>query len=69
MGSEDFSYVLQRIPGAMTNLGTRPDTGLFEANDGRTLVMTAAAVRASARDGRVTLTPPTAMIPTWRNSG
>ncbi|WP_114228471.1 MULTISPECIES: anthranilate synthase component 1 [Sphingomonas] len=35
--------------------GTRPDTGLLEANDGRTLVMTAAAVRASARDGQVTL--------------
>lgn len=27
MGSEDFSYVLQRIPGAMANLGTRPDPG------------------------------------------
>jgi amidohydrolase len=25
MGSEDFSYILQRIPGAMVNLGTRPD--------------------------------------------
>jgi hippurate hydrolase len=25
MGSEDFSYVLQRIPGAMAWLGTRPD--------------------------------------------
>jgi amidohydrolase len=25
MGSEDFSYVLQRVPGAMANLGTRPD--------------------------------------------
>ena len=24
MGSEDFSYVLQRVPGAMVNLGTRP---------------------------------------------
>ncbi|MCW3798291.1 chorismate-binding protein [Sphingomonas sp. BN140010] len=35
--------------------GARPDTGLFEANDGRTLVMAAAAVRASARAGRVTL--------------
>jgi len=27
MGSEDFSYVLQRVPGAMANLGTRPDGG------------------------------------------
>ncbi len=25
MGSEDFSYVLERVPGAMANLGTRPD--------------------------------------------
>jgi hippurate hydrolase len=25
MGSEDFSYVLQRVPGALVNLGTRPD--------------------------------------------
>lgn len=40
---------------AATAGGTRPDTGLFEANDGRTLVMTAAAVRVTARDGRVTL--------------
>ena len=40
---------------AASGHGTRPDTGLFEANDGRTLVMTAAAVRASAREGRVTL--------------
>jgi hippurate hydrolase len=24
MGAEDFSYVLQRVPGAMTFLGTRP---------------------------------------------
>ena len=40
---------------AVSGGGTRPDTGLFEANDGRTLVMAAAAVRATARDGRVTL--------------
>jgi hippurate hydrolase len=25
MGAEDFSYVLQRVPGAMVFLGTRPD--------------------------------------------
>jgi amidohydrolase len=25
MGAEDFSYVLERVPGAMVNLGTRPD--------------------------------------------
>jgi len=40
---------------AVSDGGTRADTGLFEANDGRTLVMAAAAVRASARDGRVLL--------------
>jgi hippurate hydrolase len=27
MGSEDFSYVLQRVPGAMGFLGTRPEDG------------------------------------------
>jgi hippurate hydrolase len=27
MGSEDFSYVLQRVPGAMAYLGTRPEEG------------------------------------------
>lgn len=27
MGSEDFSYVLQRVPGAMAFLGTPPDGG------------------------------------------
>ncbi|MBI1737227.1 MAG: amidohydrolase [Candidatus Rokubacteria bacterium] len=27
MGAEDFSYVLQRVQGAMANLGTRPDRG------------------------------------------
>lgn len=27
MASEDFSYVLQRVPGTIANLGTRPETG------------------------------------------
>jgi len=27
MASEDFSYVLQRVPGAIANLSTRPETG------------------------------------------
>ncbi len=27
MASEDFSYVLQRVPGTIANLGIRPDTG------------------------------------------
>jgi amidohydrolase len=39
MGSEDFSYVLQRVPGAMTNLGTRPDTGpAFPNHSNRMLI-------------------------------
>jgi len=39
MGSEDFSYVLQRIPGAMANLGTRPDAGpAFPNHSNRMLV-------------------------------
>jgi hippurate hydrolase len=39
MGSEDFSYVLQRVPGAMANLGTRPDTGpVFPNHSNRMLV-------------------------------
>jgi amidohydrolase len=39
MGSEDFSYVLQRIPGAMANLGTRPDTGpVFPNHSNRMLI-------------------------------
>ncbi len=39
MGSEDFSYVLQRVPGAMANLGTRPDAGdVFPNHSNRMLV-------------------------------
>jgi len=39
MGSEDFSYVLQRVPGAMANLGTRPDTGpVFPNHSNRMLI-------------------------------
>ncbi len=39
MGSEDFSYVLQRLPGAMANLGTRPDSGpVFPNHSNRMLV-------------------------------
>jgi hippurate hydrolase len=32
MASEDFSYVLERVPGAMANLGTRPDDGTAYPN-------------------------------------
>ncbi|HBH04604.1 MAG TPA: amidohydrolase [Candidatus Rokubacteria bacterium] len=39
MGSEDFSYVLQRVPGAMANLGTRPENGpVFPNHSNRMLV-------------------------------
>src|SRR5438034_8839966 len=39
MGSEDFSYVLQRVPGAMANLGTRPDSGeVYPNHSNRMLV-------------------------------
>jgi hippurate hydrolase len=39
MGSEDFSYVLQRVPGAMANLGTRPESGpVFPNHSNRMLV-------------------------------
>ena len=31
MGAEDFSYLLQEVPGAMAFLGTRPDTGEWAA--------------------------------------
>jgi metal-dependent amidase/aminoacylase/carboxypeptidase family protein len=32
LGREDFSYVLQRVPGALTFLGTRPDDGPAHPN-------------------------------------
>lgn len=39
MGSEDFSYVLERVPGAMANVGTRPDSGpVFPNHSNRMLV-------------------------------
>ncbi len=39
MGSEDFSYVLQRVPGAMAWLGSRPDEGpVYPNHSNRTLV-------------------------------
>jgi anthranilate synthase component 1 len=40
---------------AVSECGKRPDTALFEGNDGRVLVMAAAAVRATAHDGDVLL--------------
>lgn len=56
MGSEDFSYVLQRIPGAMANLGTRPDTGpAFPNHSNRMLVNEAALATGIAMHVAVAL--------------
>jgi amidohydrolase len=56
MGSEDFSYVLQRIPGAMANLGTRPDTGpVFPNHSNRMLVNESALAHGIAMHVAVTL--------------
>lgn len=56
MGSEDFSYVLQRIPGAMANLGTRPDTGpAFPNHSNRMLVNESALANGIAMHVAVTL--------------
>jgi hippurate hydrolase len=56
MGSEDFSYVLQRIPGAMANLGTRPDAGpAFPNHSNRMLVNEAALASGIAMHVAVAL--------------
>jgi hippurate hydrolase len=44
MGSEDFSYVLQRVPGAMVNIGTRPDTGPAYPNHSNRMLVNEAAL-------------------------
>jgi hippurate hydrolase len=47
MGSEDFSYVLQRVPGAMANLGTRPDgDGLVAPNHSNRMILNERAMAA-----------------------
>ena len=39
MASEDFSYVLERVPGAIANLSTRPEDGpAFPNHSSRMLV-------------------------------
>jgi hippurate hydrolase len=49
MGSEDFSYVLQRVPGAMANLGTRPDGGeVYPNHSNRMLINESALVSGIA---------------------
>jgi len=56
MGSEDFSYVLQRVPGAMANLGTRPDTGpVFPNHSNRMLVNESALANGIAMHVAVAL--------------
>jgi hippurate hydrolase len=44
MGSEDFSYVLQRVPGAMANLGTRPDDGPVYPNHSNRMLVNESAL-------------------------
>jgi hippurate hydrolase len=44
MGAEDFSYVLQRVPGAMANLGTRPDSGPVYPNHSNRMLLNEAAL-------------------------
>ena len=44
MGAEDFSYVLQRIPGTMANLGTRPDSGPVYPNHSNRMMLNEAAL-------------------------
>ena len=44
MGSEDFSYVLQRVPGAMVNIGTRPDSGPAYPNHSNRMLVNEAAL-------------------------
>jgi amidohydrolase len=46
MGSEDFSYVLQRVPGAMVNLGTRPESGPAFPNHSNRMVVNESALTA-----------------------
>ena len=56
MGSEDFSYVLQRVPGAMANLGTRPESGpAFPNHSNRMLVNESALVNGIAMHVAVAL--------------
>jgi hippurate hydrolase len=44
MGAEDFSYVLQRVPGAMANLGTRPDSGPVYPNHSNRMLLNESAL-------------------------
>ena len=44
MGAEDFSYVLQRVQGAMANLGTRPDSGPVYPNHSNRMMLNETAL-------------------------
>jgi amidohydrolase len=44
MASEDFSYVLQRVPGAIANLSTRPDDGPVFPNHSSRMVVNESAL-------------------------
>ena len=44
MGSEDFSYVLQRVPGAFAFLGTRPESGPAYPNHSNRMLVNEAAL-------------------------
>jgi amidohydrolase len=44
MGAEDFSYVLERVPGTMANLGTRPDSGPVYPNHSNRMLLNESAL-------------------------
>lgn len=44
MSAEDFSYVLQRVPGTMANLGTRPDSGPVFPNHSNRMMLNESAL-------------------------
>ena len=46
MASEDFSYVLQRVPGSIANLSTRPSDGPAFPNHSTRMVMNESALAA-----------------------
>ena len=48
MGSEDFSYVLQRVPGAFAFLGTRPDSGPAHPNHSNRMIVNESALASGA---------------------
>ena len=56
MGAEDFSYVLQRVPGAMANLGIRPDRGpVYPTHSNRMLLNESALPTGVAMHAAVAL--------------